>query len=183
MSLTPDYIVGLTDGEGSFGISITKSADNNVGFEVYPHFRIALHEKDAGLLEEVRVFFSFGNVVRRSQEGLRGRGVRASDLALFEVNSLAGCNRIREFFQKNELRSSKRRDFELWSRCIELVISKRHLKTSGFLEIAKLRDQINVTGKMRAVGKSQYRDYEWFKRKLIGNSNIEAGVIQKEELV
>ncbi|MCJ7635254.1 LAGLIDADG family homing endonuclease, partial [Candidatus Bathyarchaeota archaeon] len=150
---------------------------------VYPRFRIALHEKEIDLLKKVKEFFGFGNVVRKSQEALRGKGVRASDLIIFEVITLAGCNRVREFFQKNELKSSKREDFELWSKCIGLVISKRHLKTSGLLEIAKLRDQMNVTGKMRAVGKSQYRDYEWFKRKLVGNSTIEAGIVRKEELV
>ena len=53
------------------------------------------------------------------------------------------------------------------------MLKKQHLTIHGFLKIAKLRDGINIIGKQRAVGRSKYKDYEWFKKKLLGNSKLD----------
>lgn len=167
--LDSNYIVGLTDGEGSFGVAVSYSK-TNVGFTILPRFRILMHEKEISLLKQVKYFFGFGEITGRDQGNLRKKGVRASDVVVYEVSSLAGCNRIRDFFNKNQLQSSKKKDFELWSECIRRMLSGSHIKSSGFLEIMKIRDQMNLTGKRRAVGRSKYRDYEWFKQEILGKT-------------
>jgi len=101
--LNSNYVVGLTDGEGSFGIAVSFSKNRVVRFEVYPHYRILMHEKEISLLKQVREFFGFGEIKGRNQGNLRKKGIRASDVVVYDVSSLAGCNRIRAFFNKNQI--------------------------------------------------------------------------------
>ena len=53
-TLSADYIVGLTDGEGCFYVNIWKSSAYRAGHGVQIHFYIKLSERDRELLEIVR---------------------------------------------------------------------------------------------------------------------------------
>ena len=65
MLLTPDYIVGLVDGEGSFTIYVRdpqskKEVKRRVRVE--PRFYLKLVEKDKEILYSLREYFKCGNV-------------------------------------------------------------------------------------------------------------------------
>jgi hypothetical protein len=51
IALNPLWIVGFTEAEGSFGLSITKDTSRKCGWRVKPSFEINLHIRDAGVLE------------------------------------------------------------------------------------------------------------------------------------
>jgi hypothetical protein len=51
-SLSPWFITGFTDAEGSFMFIIRKVSDTKTGWRVVPTFQIELHRKDDALLAE-----------------------------------------------------------------------------------------------------------------------------------
>ena len=54
--LHPDFITGFTDGEGFFGISISKNDKLKTGWQIQLRFIIGVHIKDTLLLEQ-RLFW------------------------------------------------------------------------------------------------------------------------------
>jgi len=68
--LDSSWIVGFTDGEGCFHISINKISGMSLGWQVLPEFRIVQHEKDESVLCKIRNYFDFGKVkINRTDMG------------------------------------------------------------------------------------------------------------------
>ena len=65
MMLSSDYIVGLTDGEGSFTAYIRppKKEHGSKSHRIECHYYIKLREDDVDLLRNVYRFFKVGRVV------------------------------------------------------------------------------------------------------------------------
>ena len=61
-SISPWFITGLADAEGSFIINIIKDDSRRLGFLVLFQFEIALNEKDKALLEMLKEYFGVGNI-------------------------------------------------------------------------------------------------------------------------
>ena len=81
----------------------------SLGWQVLPEFRIVQHEKDEYVLYKIKDYFGFGDVkINRTDE----HGTRKE----FRVRGLENLNKIIEFFNKNTLRTSKRKDFEIFSK-------------------------------------------------------------------
>lgn len=78
--MDPWFVTGLTDGEGSFGLTFTKNSKSSRGWNTFARFRIELHKRDLNLLKAIQSFFSgVGHV------GL----VTTRDLAYFEVKQIS----------------------------------------------------------------------------------------------
>jgi len=60
--INPWFITGFTDGEGSWGLSISKDSSRKVGFSVIPKFTIGLHAKDIDLLERIADQLGVGRI-------------------------------------------------------------------------------------------------------------------------
>lgn len=134
--LDAKWIVGFTDGEGCFHISINRIPEMSLGWQVLPEFRIVQHEKDESVLHEIKNYFGFGNVkINRSDF----HGTRKE----FRVRGLDNLNKIVKFFQENNLNTSKKKDFEIFSEVIELMNKKEHLTKDGLDKIAKLITYMN----------------------------------------
>ena len=128
--LNASWIVGFTDGEGCFHVSLNRIPAMSLGWQVLPEFRIVQHEKDEALLHEIKNYFGFGNVrVNRTDS----HGTRKE----FKVRGLENLNKIVNFFEKNPLRTSKKKDFELFSRIIRLMNNGEHLTEEGLDKIAR----------------------------------------------
>jgi hypothetical protein len=71
--LDASWIVGFTDGEGCFHISINRIPGMKLGWQVLPEFRIVQHEKDEFVLHKIKDYFGFGDVRvnRTDQHGTR----------------------------------------------------------------------------------------------------------------
>jgi|TARA_B100001971_G_C17895677_1_gene385381 hypothetical protein len=142
------WITGFTDGEGCFHISINKLPKMSLGWQVLPEFRIVQHEKDESLLYKIKNYFGFGDVKinRIDHHGTRKE---------FRVRGLENLNKIIEFFEENELQTSKKKDFEIFSKVIILMDNKEHLTKQGLDKIANLISQMNRKPKIKYLESSE----------------------------
>ena len=126
------WIVGFVDGEGCFHVSINKSPKMTLGWQVLPEFRVVQHKRDEAVLDKLKTFFGFGNIV-----------VNHGDRKEFRVRGLENLNKIIQFFKENPLKTSKQKNFELFSEIICLMNKEQHLTREGLENIANLASQMN----------------------------------------
>lgn len=108
--LTPDYIVGLTEGEGCFLVCLRK--DNRIELR----FFIAQAIGNKSLLEKVRKFFKVGSVYQKSN--VRGK----LPAYAFEVAKRDDIyNVVIPFFKKNKLRGYKAKSFSTFSEIAKVI--------------------------------------------------------------
>lgn len=146
--LDASWISGFTDGEGCFHISINRIPGMSLGWQVLPELRIVQHEKDELVLYKIKEYFGFGDVkINRTDH----HGTRKE----FRVRGLENLNKIVEFFKKYPLKTSKRKDFEIFSEVIEMMKEKRHLTKEGLDRIAKLISRMNRQPNLRYLESSE----------------------------
>lgn len=109
------YIVGFVDGEGSFNISFKIRTDYANRIQVYPSFNIS--QKEKGILVWIQNQFGCGTIRNR------GDGVY-----YYEVHNLRELKeKIIPFFDRYKLRTKKKIAFEVFSKTIEIISSKKNL--------------------------------------------------------
>src|SRR3989338_9132804 len=119
--LTPDYIVGLVDGEGSFTVYIRdidkeKKAVRRTVAE--PKFYIKLIEKDKDILYALKEFFGCGSVY--FQKDTRPNHQNCYRFEVYNRDDLRKI--IIPFFKKNILKfPSKKKDFIIFCKMFELI--------------------------------------------------------------
>ncbi len=146
--LDASWIVGFVDGEGCFHISINKIPKMSLGWQVLPEFRIVQHEKDDTVLYQIKDYFDFGGVkVNRSDH----HGIRKE----FRARGLKNLNKIVAFFMKYKLKTSKRKDFEIFSQVIQLMNNQKHLTKEGLDQIAKLVSKMNRKPSLKYLESSE----------------------------
>lgn len=100
MSLSPDYILGLTDGEGCFLVCIRRD------FRIELRYFIAQAIGNKPLLEEVKRFFGVGSVYQKMN--VEGK----LPAYVFEVAKRDDIyNIVIPFFQKHRLKGTKALSF------------------------------------------------------------------------
>ena len=142
------WIVGFTDGEGCFHISINKLSGMTLGWQVLPEFRIVQHEKNESVLYKIKNYFGFGDVKvnRKDHHGTRKE---------FRVRGLENLNKLIKFFRENSLRTTKKKDFETFSKVITLMNNKKHLTKEGLDKIANLISDMNRKPKLKYLESSE----------------------------
>jgi len=137
--LDPWYIVGFTDGEGCFSISIFKNNTTKLGYQVFPEFVLTQGAKSAEVLEEVQSYFDCGRIYenRRSDN-------HRENLYRYCVRSLADLqSKIIPFFNQYRLKTNKRFDFETFCLCADLISKREHLDIDGLDRLRKLVATMN----------------------------------------
>tara|TARA_Y100000296_G_C5076200_1_gene207457 strand:- start:130 stop:630 length:501 start_codon:yes stop_codon:yes gene_type:complete len=146
--LDASWIVGFTDGEGCFHVSINRISKMSLGWQVLPEFRIVQNEKDEFVLFKIKDYFGFGNIrINRIDH----HGTRKE----FRVRGLENLNKIIKFFDENNLKTSKKKDFEIFSRIIQFMNNKEHLTKKGLEKIAKLITVMNRKPKSKYLESSE----------------------------
>lgn len=143
MELNPNYIVGLTDGEGSFTVYVknpNSSKQVKRRTKVEPRFYIKLIEKDKDILMELKKYFGCGNVYFQKDSRINHQ-----DCYRYEVaNRKDLVEIIIPFFKSNTLRlRSKYGDFETFCRIMKMVQNKDHLQEAGLRKIYKLKQKMH----------------------------------------
>ncbi len=135
------YIVGFVDGEGSFNISLRKKQDYKLHWQPVLSFNVS--QKDRSFLDRMQQVFQCG-IVKRRKDGLHSYDVtNPSDLE----------ERIIPFFQKFQLLSKvKMKNFQLFSKAVQLMVRKQHLHPDGLKALLLIREEINK-------GKGRTRKY------------------------
>ena len=146
--LTPDYIVGLVDGEGSFYVRLNTDIRRRNKVEL--KFSVKLRQQDKHILEELKEFFGCGNLYLQ-----KDKRPNHTDCFRFEVNKKKDIiEKIIPFFNSNNPKiESRKRDFNLFKQITELS----QKDNSDFKLLQNLKSQMHwglaVYGKtVRAVG-------------------------------
>lgn len=61
----PQWITGFTDGEGSFGIKISKAKGYKLGWKLQPFFQIKLNSRDLDILNRIQEYFGGAGTMRK----------------------------------------------------------------------------------------------------------------------
>lgn len=132
------YLVGFTDGEGSFNVSfVNRHQDFKSGWKIEPSFNIS--QKDDSIPKLFQKILKCGTI-RYRRDGICYFEVRkANDLS----------QKIIPFFRRYQLKSKKIKDFKLFSKIMEIITKKKHLNSFGIKKILKLRQKMNYGGKRK----------------------------------
>ena len=129
--LHPWFVSGFVDGEGCFELLITKNSKYRCGYQIQLMFTIVLDERDEEILKQIKEFFGVGNITTDN-----GR-VR------YRVSSKKDLVVIIEFFKKYPLKTQKLADYLCFRDAYDLYSQGKHLTNEGFIEILKLKANIN----------------------------------------
>ena len=141
-NLSPDYIVGLVDGEGSFTVYVKNSKFNRSErrVRVEPKFYLKLIEKDKEILYKLKQFFGCGSVY--FQKDTRPNHQNCYRYEAYNRDDLSDI--IIPFFQKNRLKlSSKRNDFNIFCEIMEMINRGDHLNKSGLKKMFALKQTMH----------------------------------------
>ncbi len=139
-TVSNEYVVGLTDGEGCFYVNVGKSSSYRAGYRIQLHFHLKMQERDRELLEKVRNTIGCGEVYFQKEQ-------RANHCQCYRYT--VGSERdIQEivipFFKKYPLQSaSKGASFAIFCQIAALVKEHRHLTSEGIEAIRLLKAQMN----------------------------------------
>lgn len=149
--LIPDYVVGLTDGEGSFTAYLRppKKEHGSKSYRVECHYYIKLRDDDRMLLENVKKFFGVGQVVFQKENRPNHHHTYR-----FQVNNLEILwNLIILFFEAHKLQSKKIKDFELFKKIVQAIRTEKHHTKSGLRKIRQWKSRMHGYG-LAEYGKS-----------------------------
>jgi hypothetical protein len=135
------YLSGFSDGEGSFNISFRKKSDYKISWQPVLSFNVS--QRDITVLQMMKQYFQCG-IIKRRKDGLYSFDVTTPKV-LGEI--------ILPFFHKYPFFSeSKKKNFSIFEKAVQLMVNKRHLEYKGLLELIDLRELINE-------GKGRKRKY------------------------
>ena len=116
----------------------------SIGWQVLPELRIVQHERDESVLKELQQFFGAGKVV--TNHGAR------KELRIRKLNDLRN---VVLFFKQHQLRTEKKKNFEIFAKILELMEHKKHLTVEGLTDIANLCWSMNRKIKPRFLESSE----------------------------
>ena len=131
------YITGFVDGEGCFSVSFSKREKMKLGIEIRPSFSVSQHRRNKEIILYLQKFFQCGGV----------RYSRRDQNFKYEVRSIADIvKKIIPHFEKYELQTSKKDDFNAFKEICRLIHANQHLNKTGMMRIIELSEQVNKTG-------------------------------------
>ena len=137
---TIGWVVGFIDGEGCFSVSLHKNSTTKLGWQIMPEFVATQGEKSIKALLKLKDFFDCGNVfINKRHDNHNG------NLYRYCVRSFKDLKKkIIPFFEENNLQTSKRLDFKIFSEVIKLMDKRMHLNEKGVEKIITLAMQMNT---------------------------------------
>ncbi|MFH1841440.1 MAG: LAGLIDADG family homing endonuclease [Candidatus Nealsonbacteria bacterium] len=139
--LSADYIIGLTDGEGSFTSYIRPPNKRHKAksYRIECHYYVKLREDDLLLLKKVNQFFYCGRISFQKDNRPNHKNCYR-----FEITNLKDLKEIIiPFFKKNRLQSKRIKDFNLFCKIVEAVSDKKHFDKLGFRKIQQWKSQMH----------------------------------------
>nr|YP_009105828.1 putative LAGLIDADG homing endonuclease [Koliella corcontica]YP_009105843.1 putative LAGLIDADG homing endonuclease [Koliella corcontica]AIT94539.1 putative LAGLIDADG homing endonuclease [Koliella corcontica]AIT94545.1 putative LAGLIDADG homing endonuclease [Koliella corcontica] len=139
-TLNPFWVTGFVDGEGCFCVSFNKRASLKMKLEVRPSFSLGQHERSVDTLKSLQEFFNTGGIRYDKKEGSYK----------YEVRDLKSLNeKIIPHFEKYQLISAKKEDFERFKIICLLMKNSKHLNRQGLMIIIENAVKMNQSGKRK----------------------------------
>ena len=124
------WIVGFTDGDGSFYPMFHKAKDYKYGYQIQATFDLAQLDIEQELLN------SIGNQLSNGAH----KWAKSGNTQHMRIVRLETClSYIEPFFIENPLQSRKQYDFIIWQEILNLMKSKKHLTEDGITIIRELQ--------------------------------------------
>ncbi len=141
--LTPQYIVGLVDGEGSFTVYVRNPDEKKEvarRVKVEPRFYLKLVETDKAILFELKKFFQCGNVY--FQKDMRPNHQHCYRYEVANRNDLLEI--VIPFFKSNKLQfATKQKDFDIFCSLMEMLRKGEHLSLSGLRKMYRIKQKMH----------------------------------------
>ncbi|MDO8463713.1 MAG: LAGLIDADG family homing endonuclease [Gallionella sp.] len=139
-TVSNEYVVGLTDGEGCFYVNVGKSSRYRSGYRIQLHFHLKMQERDRALLEKVRNTIGCGEVY--FQKELRANHCQCYRYTVSAERDIQEI--VIPFFKRYPLQSaSKSASFEVFCKIATLVKEGKHLTAEGIEKIRELKSHMN----------------------------------------
>lgn len=133
------WIVGFTDGEGCFSVSLFRNTTTKFGWQVFPEFVITQGVKSKSALEIFQTYFECGKIyINKRYDNHHGHLYRYCVRKISDIDS-----KIIPFFRTYPLQTAKQRDFEVFAHIVQLVKERKHTSESGLRLIAKEIEKMN----------------------------------------
>ncbi len=143
------WIIGYVDGEGCFSINFVKQPDRKektrirkgyaTGYQIGHEFAVVQGEKSISSLRKLHKYFKVGNVyINRRYDNHKEHLYRYSVVKREDL-----INTIIPFFQKYKMQTSKKDDFKLFVKCMNLIKKGKHLTREGAIKIALFSEKMN----------------------------------------
>ena len=153
-NLSPWYITGFVEGEGTFHVAIYKDPKMKFGLKFIPEFHVNQSFLRQETLLEIKKYFSCGYIKNNHKQNIK------DDTLVYVIRNREDLiNRIIPFFEKYPLLSDKHNSFLLFKQIINLLNSKKHSTLAGAKKILNLAYQMNRQGKYRKIDKEKLLDY------------------------
>ncbi len=147
--ITTGWIVGFVDGEGCFSINFVRQSDKKekgrirkgykTGYQIFYEFAITQGESSRECLEKIKDFFGVGKIyLNKRYDNHKEHLLRYTVRRLDEL-----INIIVPFFKKYELRTSKKKNFEIFTKCLSEISKGNHLTVNGAVKIAHMMEKMN----------------------------------------
>ena len=133
MKLTPDWICGFVEGEGSFVISITKTSKSQ---QVRLFFKVTQHKKNIQLLYAFKKYFGIGLVKPQNKDP-----EKCWEFVVSRFEHLH--TKIIPFFESHQMHSTKKFDFLRFRKVALMMARKDHLTTEGLEKIQFIALRMN----------------------------------------
>lgn len=148
--LSADYVVGLTDGEGSFCVYLRPPAKSTWNTRVECHFYLKMRKDELPLLKKVRNFFECGRISYQKEYRQNQQ-----DNYRFQVSNIKDLReKVIPFFCSNLLHSTPRKkDFNIFCKVVGYISNGEHRTKKGMRLVAKLKSQMHIYG-LAGCGKS-----------------------------
>jgi hypothetical protein len=132
------WLIGFTDGEGTFSVEINKNASMTTGYQVQIAYIITQHGRDLELLEKIKKYFN------NSGEIALNRGKTGGNVYNYRLRNITIIkNLIIPLFSNYPLKTQKNLNFQDFKKVAELMENKEHLTIEGIEKIRKIKEGMN----------------------------------------
>ena len=132
-SIDPWFLTGFVDAEGCFTLGISRNKYCKTGWSIQLFFQIALHRKDAELLERIQNYFGVGKIHKHGPQSI-----------ILRISSIKDLQVLFNHFDKYPLVTQKLADYNLFKLAYNIMINKEHLTQEGLLKLVAIKGSLNL---------------------------------------
>ena len=120
LNINPWFITGITDSDGSFYVTISKSTKNIVGWSVSINYQIvsSINSANLTMMEQINSFFgNIGNISKHEKD----------NTLRLTISGLSNCKIVQSHFLTYPLLTYKLVYFQLWCSVLDIIVKGEHL--------------------------------------------------------
>lgn len=132
--ITPSWLSGFIDGDGSFSIAILPNPIITVGFQVQLVFTLTQHFRDLELLKNIAIFLGGGTTYHQVKTNVTHLRVR-------NINIIGDT--LLPLLEKYPLHTKKQHDLADFKRVYNMMKNNEHITLAGLAQIRLIKAGMN----------------------------------------